>query len=72
MGQTTGFKKSNNKDRCKDANKISAEKKKLKGKSLNSLKINTLVYINDSLRIRYKKIWAKYKKLHSNKLIHAF
>ena len=35
----------------KDANKICAEKKKLKGKNLTSLGINTPVYINDSVYI---------------------
>ena len=43
----------------KDVNKICAEKKKLKGKNLTSLGINTPVYINDSLFIYYKKLWAK-------------
>ena len=58
--------------RRKDANKIRSEKKKLKGKNLTSLGINTPVYINDSLCIYYKKLWAKCKKLHNNKLIYAF
>ena len=58
--------------RRKDANKIHSEKKKLKGKNLTSLGINTPVYINDSLCIYYKKLWAKCKKLHNNKLICAF
>ena len=35
--------------RWKDANNIRSEKKKLKGKNLTSLGINTPVYINDSL-----------------------
>ena len=56
----------------KYANKIHSEKKKLKGKNLTSIGINTSVYIHDSLRIYYKKLWAKSKKLHSNKLIYAF
>ena len=47
-------------------------KKKLKGKNLTSLGINTPVYINDSLYIYSKKPWAKCKKFHSNKLIYAF
>ena len=46
--------------------------KKLKGKNLTSLGVNTSVYINDSLCIYYKKLWAKCKKLHDNKLIYAF
>ena len=58
--------------RRKDANKIRAEKKKLKGKNLTSLGINTPVYINDSLCIYYKKLWVNCKKLHNNKLIYAF
>ena len=58
--------------RRKDANKIRSEKKKLKGKNLTSLGINTPVYINDSLCIYYKKLWPKCKKLHNNKLIYAF
>ena len=58
--------------RWKDANKIRSEKKKLKGKNLTSLGINTPVYINDSLCIYYKKLWPKCKKLHNNKLIYAF
>ena len=44
------------------------KKKKSKGKNLTSLGINTPVYINDSLCIYYKKLWAKCKKLHNNKL----
>ena len=48
--------------RRKDINKIRSEKKKLKGKSLTSLGINTPVYINDSLCLFYKKLWAKCKK----------
>ena len=55
----------------KDANKIRAEKKKLKGKSLTSLGNSTPVYIKNSLRVYYKNLWAKCKKLHNNKLIHA-
>ena len=55
----------------KDVNKIRAEKK-LKGKNLTSLGINMSVYINDSPCIYYKKLCAKCKKLHSNKLIRAF
>ena len=47
-------------------------KEKLKGKNLISLGINTPVCIKDSLFIYYKKLWAKCKKLHRNKLIHAF
>ena len=58
--------------RRKDANKIRSEKKKLKGKNLTSLGINTPVYVNDSLCTYYKKLWAKCKKLHNNKLIYAF
>ena len=58
--------------RRKDANKIRSEKKKLKGKKLISLGINTPVYINDSMCIYYKKLWAKCKKLHNSKLIYAF
>ena len=58
--------------RRKDANKIRSEKKKLKGKNLISLGINTPVYINDSMCIYYKKLWAKCKKLHNSKLIYAF
>ena len=58
--------------RRKDANKIRSEKKKLKGKNLTSLGINAPVYINDSLCIYYKKLWAKRKKLHNNKSIYAF
>ena len=58
--------------RRKDANKIRDEKKKLRGKNLTSLGINAPVYINDSLCIYYKKLWAKCKKLHYNKLIYAF
>ena len=42
--------------RWKDANKIRSEKKKLKGKNLTSLGINTSVYINDSLCMYYKKL----------------
>ena len=55
--------------RWKDANKICSEKKKLNGKNLTSLGINAPVYINGSLWIYYKKLWAKCKKLHNNKLI---
>ena len=44
----------------------------LKGKNLTSLGINTSVYINESLSIYYKKLWAKCKKLHDNKLIYTF
>ena len=51
--------------RWKDAIKIRSEKKKLKGKNLTSLGINTPVYINDSLCICYKKLWVKCKMLHS-------
>ena len=58
--------------RRKDANKIRSEKKKLKGKNLIWLGINTPVYINDSMCIYYKKIWANCKKLHNSKLIYAF
>ena len=58
--------------RQKDANKIRYEKKKLKGKNLTLLEINIPVYINNSLCIYYKKLWAKLKKLHNNKLIYAF
>ena len=58
--------------RQKHANKICSEKKKLKGKNLTWLGINMPVYINDSLCIYYKKLWAKCKKLHNNKLIYAF
>ena len=69
----TAFKKSDNQViQTKDTNKIRAEKKKWKGKNLTSLGINTPVYINDNLCIYYKKLWAKYKKLHNNKLIYAF
>ena len=56
----------------KDVKKIQAEKKKLKGENLIWLGTNTPVYINDSLYIYYKKLWAECKKLHSNKLIYAF
>ena len=35
--------------RRKDANKVQAEKKKLKGKNLGTLGINNSIYINDSL-----------------------
>ena len=58
--------------RRKDTNKICSEKKKLNGKNLTSLGINAPVYINGSLCIYYKKLWAKCKKLHNNKLIYAF
>ena len=69
----TAFKKSDNQViQTKDTNKIRAEKKKWKGKNLTSLGINAPVYINDNLCIYYKKLWAKYKKLHNNKLIYAF
>ena len=56
--------------RRKDASKIRSEKKKLMGENLTSLGISTPVYINDSLCIYYKKLWAKCKKLHNNKLIY--
>ena len=52
--------------RRKDANKIRSEKKKLEGKNLTSVGINAPVYINDSLRIYYKKLWVKCTKLHNN------
>ena len=52
--------------RRKDANKIRSEKKKLEVKNLSSLGINAPFYINDSLRIYYKKLWAKCTKLHNN------
>ena len=55
----------------KDAKKIRAEKKKLNGKNLTSLGNSTPVYIKNSLRVYYKKLWAKCKKLHNNKLIYA-
>ena len=58
--------------RRKDVNKVRNEKKKLKGKNLTSLGINKPIYINDSLRTCYKKLWAKCKKLCDNKVIHAF
>ena len=58
--------------RRNNANKIRSEKKKLKGKNLTSLGINTPVYINDSLCIYYEKLWTNCKKLLNNKLIYAF
>ena len=57
--------------RSKDINEIRA-KKKVEGKNLTFLGINTPIYINGSLCIYYKKLWTKCKKLQSNKLIHAF
>ena len=56
----------------KDANKVRTEKKKLKGKNLTSLGINKPIYINDSLCTYYRKLWARYKKLRDNQVIHAF
>ena len=58
--------------RCKDANKVRTRKKKLKGKNLTSLGINKPIYINDSLCTYYKKIWAKHKTVHGNKVIYSF
>ena len=66
------FKSNNQVIQTERCNKIRSEKKKQKGKNLTSLGINTPVYINDSLCIYYKKLWAKCKKLHNNKLIYAF
>ena len=57
--------------RGKDINEIRAEKK-VEGRNLTSLVINTPIYINGSLCIYYKKLWIKCKKLQSNKLNHAF
>ena len=39
---------------------------------LNSIGIDTPVYINGSLCDYYKKFWSKCKKLRTNKLIHGF
>ena len=47
-------------------------KKKLQVKTLTLLGVNRPVYINDSLCIYCKKLWAKCKKFHCNKLINAF
>ena len=58
--------------RQKGANKVRAEKKKLKEKNLTSLGINKPIYMNDSLCTYYKKLWAKLKKPRDNKVIHAF
>ena len=42
-----------------------------KEKNITFLGIHILVCINDSFCIYYRKQWAKYKKLHCNKLIYA-
>ena len=54
--------------RRKDANKI----RLLKNLNLSSLGINSAVYINNSLCIYYKMLWAKCRKLLLNKCIYTF
>ena len=44
----------------------------MRGKNLTLLAINKPIYINRSLCTYYKKLCAKGKKLHDNKVIHQF
>ena len=53
-----------------DANKVRNKKKKLKGKNLTSLVVNKPI-INNRICTYYKKLWAKYKNLRDNQVIHA-
>ena len=57
--------------RHKDANKIRAVKKNMKGMNLSSIGINNPVYINNSFCSYYKLLWQKCKNLFPYKLIHA-
>ena len=47
-------------------------RKELKGKNLTLLGINKSIYVDDSLRTDYKKLWAKCKKQRDNQVIFAF
>ena len=58
--------------RRKDAENIRKARKKLKGLVLSSIGLKLPIYVNDSLCIYYKKLWAKCKKLRENKFIHGF
>ena len=58
--------------RRKDSDEIRRVRSKLKTTDLKPIGITTLVYINDSLCFYYKRLWAKCKKLWTNKFIFGY
>ena len=56
----------------KGSDEIRRVRSKLKTTNLKSIGINTSVYINDSLRFYYKKLWSKYKKIWTSKFIFGY
>ena len=58
--------------RRKDAEEIRKARKKLKSLNLSSIGIESPIYINDSLCVYYKKLWAKCKNLWEEKYINGF
>ena len=56
-------------ERCRQS---AAGKKNLKGMKLESLEVDSPIFINDSLCSYYKHLWSKCKRLWTKKYIHTF
>ena len=58
--------------KCKDSDKFTGKRKKLKDTDLKTHEIKDPLYINDSLRVYYKTLSSRCKTSRTNKLIFGY